>query len=689
MSFKQILIIFITVLLTGIALTAVSLTIASRYLRAEIERTFSAYSRELAMSYSTWIESELLQLSGFAHHVDFDLADPALYEATTKEIKRLGYMNIKPMDMNKQLYLSPVKSVDLSQREYINDVFNEKKGFFSDPVFSVLEGQEDLLTIPMAVPVIKEGKMIGAMAGQREADFLSSNITSVTYGENPTNYMVTSEGNFIAHTDIQMVLDGLNTLEITANNPELADLHVISQSMANGETGMGTYTFEGTEKIVAYTSVPGTDWSVAIAAPTSEVYAPISNLIKGIVTAVAICLLAGLVVAFFFGRSIARPVVALNKAMNDIVRGDADLTRRIDMKRNDEIGELSSGFNNFVENLQSIILSLKESQTSLEAVGDELSSTSQETASAINQIMANIEGVRKQVEHQLNTTEGAAQEARGTAQAIEAMDEVVDRQTDSSTEASSVVEEMIANIMEVGNSVSKMTSYSTDLAESMKESREKQNIMDSHVKEISSQSELLQEANQVIAGIASKTNLLAMNAAIEAAHAGDAGRGFSVVADEIRKLAETSSEQSHKISAELSLIQETIKIVAQGSESTKSAFDNLVSGINSMEEIVKQVDFAMKEQGEGTKQVLSSLKNLKDIGQTVKDKAVDIKKRAQATTQLMDNLQNSARSVEGSMEEMSAGSMEINTAAGNVSGLASSTMDNIRAMEEQIGKFTV
>ena len=126
----------------------------------------------------------------------------------------------------------------------------------------------------------------------------------------------------------------------------------------------------------------------------------------------------------------------------------------------------------------------------------------------------------------------------------------------------------------------------------------KQSAVDSSVREIASQSELLMEANEVIAGIASQTNLLAMNAAIEAAHAGEAGKGFSVVADEIRRLSETSAEQSRSIGAELGKISETIAEVVETSRESETVFASITSEIDTTDILVKQIERAMAEQRE-------------------------------------------------------------------------------------------
>mgnify|MGYP002353388963 FL=1 len=237
-------------------------------------------------------------------------------------------------------------------------------------------------------------------------------------------------------------------------------------------------------------------------------------------------------------------------------------------------------------------------------IGDEMATSSHQSASATAQILANIEGVRRLAANQESSTGAATDSVASVVGGIADLDALTETQAAGIAEASASIEQMIGNIGSVSSSIGRMAERFEELTRTAAAGREKQEAVDGKVGAIASQSEALLEANKVIAGIASQTNLLAMNAAIEAAHAGDAGKGFSVVADEIRRLSETSAEQSKSIGAELSSIKETIAEVVVASAESEDAFNVVSSSIAATDELVRQVDHAMAEQGEGSKQIL-------------------------------------------------------------------------------------
>jgi len=197
----------------------------------------------------------------------------------------------------------------------------------------------------------------------------------------------------------------------------------------------------------------------------------------------------------------------------------------------------------------------------------------------------------------------------------------VEEQSAAVTESAAAIEEMIANISSVTNALSKNAVQVTDLQSASEVGHTGLNTVVADVREIAKESESLMEINSVMQNIASQTNLLSMNAAIEAAHAGESGRGFAVVADEIRKLAESSSSQSKTIGAVLKKIKGAIDKITKSVENVLDKFDAIDGGVKTVAEQEHGVLNAMEEQQHGSKQVLQAMGQLGDITHRVKEDA--------------------------------------------------------------------
>ena len=379
----------------------------------------------------------------------------------------------------------------------------------------------------------------------------------------------------------------------------------------------------------------------------------------------------------------------VGKSMADLSSGDADLTKRIPAEGKDEFAELCTNANNFIELLQGIIQKLNAAQTSLENIGQNLSSNSQESASATTEIMANIESVRRQAKTQANAVDETAFVLDKSSAGVEELVTQINNQVAGITESSAAIEEMLGNISSVSNSVKKMAESFQVLNNNVSDSNTKIGNVGDKVNQMADQSQMLLQANNMIAQVASQTNLLAMNAAIEAAHAGEAGKGFSVVADEIRKLAETTTAQSKNINVELKEIISSIQEVVGLSKDAREAFDSIVTQLDTTDTIMEQIDNAMAEQSLASNQILEALADMKNQSSIVNDKSLELKEGVDGVNQNMVTVSQVSNTILGSMDEMAAGSQQISSSAQNVSDLAMQTKENIELMESLLKQFKV
>ena len=449
-------------------------------------------------------------------------------------------------------------------------------------------------------------------------------------------------------------------------------------------------SFETTSSTdVIFASIPLVGWHIAMEKPYTLRDFIINGrtaLIAGIVTVIIIVFLSIQIV------NMVNQLTILSDAVYDLSSGNADLTKRVTLRRRSifkVFGTLVENENLFIEKLQGIIEKLKVSEKELSAVGVNMTGSMQNTASAITQIISNIDSVHAQINQQSENVQETAGAVNEISANIDSLERMIESQAASVTQASAAVEQMIGNINAVNKSVNQMITSFTTLQTHSHEGFSTQSNANEKIMRIEEQSKMLQDANTAIANIAEQTNLLAMNAAIEAAHAGEAGKGFAVVADEIRKLSETSTDQSKTIGSELQKIQETIQEVVEVSGATNTAFNAIERSIAETSQLVEQIKAAMEEQQIGSKQIIDALQAMNDSTAEVHSASNEMSEGNKHILHEVEKLQISTDTMKDSIEEMQIGIERMNATGAALSVITGTVAENIKQIGSQIDLFQV
>ncbi|MBQ0165743.1 MAG: hypothetical protein KBT02_01385 [Treponema sp.] len=305
----------------------------------------------------------------------------------------------------------------------------------------------------------------------------------------------------------------------------------------------------------------------------------------------------------------------------------------------------------------------------------------------INAINGNIQSVSDEMSNQSAGVEEASAAINQIIGRTEELNQNIEKQTEALNQSSSAVEEMVANIRSVTQILEHNAEAVEELGTASDEGRNSVNLAVNTSQEILKQSEAVLEASSIIQTIARQTNLLAMNAAIESAHAGEAGRGFAVVADEIRKLAEQSSNQGKNISTNLKGLSGAIQLVANNTREVQQKFDKIYELTKTVKDQEAVVMNSMSEQAQGNQQVLDAMRNINDITASVSDGSVEMLSGGKQIVDEMNALTDVTRKITDRMNEMAGSIQSVSSAMRNVASASEDNQDQIDNLGVQINQF--